>query len=177
MLSQSLKKERKTGPNITGYHFPRISAFLPSCESICWLTIFGRAQWKKSADGDRISLQAIAQDSWWFHAHLWTTMWRLYATQRKTQSSDTVSIITFVCLSSKAAAEEHNERTSIHRLLHPVAIYYYLHDTEEGLSGQSRLHLVALFVYFSNLDDMFALVLSKHSIADVIFRWLLTGWP
>lgn len=93
----------------------------------------------------------------------------------KQADSNTVSIITFVCLSSKAAAEEHNERTSIHRLLHPVTIDYYLHDTEEGLSGQSRLHLVALFVYFSNLDDMFVLVLSKHSIADVIFRWLLTG--
>lgn len=151
MLSQSLKKERKRGPNITGYYFPRISAFLPCCENILvgW-------QYLDEPSGNSLQMvtESLCRPSPKTADNFMPICGQLcdicMLRRGKRADSNTDGIITFVCLSSKAAAEKHNERTFIHSLLHPVTIYYYLHDTEEGLGGQSRLHLVALFVYFSN---------------------------
>lgn len=120
---------------------------------------------------------SVGQDSWQFHAHFYTEENKLTATQ-----SLSLHLSVLVLMLQKLW-ESHNQNTFIHRLLLPVTIYYYsfytvgILDTEEWLSGQSRLHLKAMFVYFSNWDYMFILVLFKHSIADVIFRWVLTEWP
>lgn len=41
--------------------------------------------------------------------------------------------------------------------------------TQEGLSEHRRLHLAAMFAYFSNLDAVFVLIFLKCWTADVTF--------